>query len=236
MDKSNITETSESYNLLKEDIKEKYTKMMCAELDAVRRYVIDKSSSFLGGDFLHKLEESERIKQECDKIRKEFRSREEYKAAQKELSEAGKQAKGMANSDDNSDREEIKRLNKAIGAITTLNVTLNNKLKERREREAQLNSEIDKIVRENEADFKEINGEVVSRVKKAILECLGGYLDEMKDLNSSFGIENNEFEMPFDEKVIRLDIPVFSKSPFKLSDDDHEETFVHSDDDNGILN
>ena len=236
MDKTDITESSESYNRLKEDIKEKYTKMMCAELDSVRRYVIDKSSSFLGEDFLAKLEEVDRIKQECDKIRKEFRSRDDYKAAQKELSEASKQAKGIADSDDNSDREEIKRLNKAIGAITTLNVTLNNKLKERNEREAQLNSELDKIVRDNESDFKEINNEVVTRVKKAISDCLGGYADEMKDLNSSFGIENDDFEMPFDEKVIRLDIPVFSKSPFKRSDDDDGETFIHSDDDNGILN
>ena len=44
----------------------------------------------LGDDFLEKLGESEQIKKECDKIRNEFRSREEYISAQSELAAASK--------------------------------------------------------------------------------------------------------------------------------------------------
>ena len=64
MDKTIITEESESYNRLKSDIKDKYTKMICAELEAVRRYVVEESSVILGDDFLEKLGESEQIKKE----------------------------------------------------------------------------------------------------------------------------------------------------------------------------
>lgn len=93
MQKEMITETSESYNRLKSDIKEKYTKMICADLESVRQYVISKSSEFLGEDFLRKLSEVEGLKKQCDNERKAFRATPEYVAAQKELSEASKAAK-----------------------------------------------------------------------------------------------------------------------------------------------
>lgn len=232
MEKPEITDTEDSYKQIKNNIKEKYTKMLYAELESVRRYVVDKSSAFLGDDFLEKLGESDRMKKECNGIRKKFRAGEEYKAAQKELSEATKAVKGLA---ENADCEEVKRLNKAISTITTLNVTLNNRLKDRTEKIAKLDGEIESVVKDNEKDFKEINSEVVLRVKKAISECFGGYVSEVKDLNESFGMQNDEIEMPFDEKVIRLDIPIFAKN--KLMDDrDKSEVFIDSDDNNGVLN
>lgn len=233
MERPEIIDTEDSYKQLKNDIKEKYTKMLCAELESVRRYVVDKSSAFLGEDFLEKLGESDRIKKECDGIRKKFRASEEYKAAQKELSEATKAAKGLS---ENVESEEIKRLNKAISAITTLNVTINNRLKDRTEKLARLDGEIEAVVKDNEKDFKEINGEVVSRVKKAISECFGGYVSEVKDLNESFGMENEEIEMPFDEKVIRLDIPIFGKDNLSDKRESKSEVFIDSDDNNGVLN
>lgn len=233
MERPEITDTEDSYKQLKNDIKEKYTKMLCAELESVRRYVVDKSSAFLGEDFLEKLGESDRIKKECDGIRKKFRASEAYKAAQKELSEATKAAKGLS---ENVESEEIKRLNKAISAITTLNVTINNRLKDRTEKLARLDGEIEAVVKDNEKDFKEINGEVVSRVKKAISECFGGYVSEVKDLNESFGMENEEIEMPFDEKVIRLDIPIFGKDNLSDKRESKSEVFIDSDDNNGVLN
>ena len=91
-------------------------------------------------------------------------------------------------------------------------------------------------VKDNEKDFKEINGEVVSRVKKAISECFGGYVSEVKDLNESFGKENEEIEMPFDEKVIRLDIPIFGKDNLSDKRESKSEVFIDSDDNNGVLN
>ncbi len=233
MEKPEITDTEDSYRQLKNDIKEKYTKMLCAELESVRRYVVDKSSAFLGEDFLEKLGQSDKIKKECDEIRKNYRASEEYKAAQKELSEATKAAKGLP---ENSESEEIKRLNKAISTITTLNVTINNRLKDRTEKLAKLDGEIEAVVKDNEKGFKEINNEVVSRVKKAISECFGGYVSEVKDLNESFGIDNEEIEMPFDEKVIRLDIPVFGKNSLTEENKGKTEVFIDSDNNNGILN
>ena len=233
MEKPEITSAEDSYKQLKNDIKEKYTKMLCAELESVRRYVVDKSSAFLGEDFLEKLGESDRIKKECDGIRKKFRASEEYKAAQKDLSEATKAAKGLP---ENSDCEEIKRLNKAISTITTLNVTVNNRLKDRMERLVKLDSEIEAVVKDNEKDFKEINNEVVSRVKNAISVCFGGYVSEVKDLNESFGMNDEEIDMPFDEKVIRLDIPVFGKNSLTEDDQEKSDVFIDSDDNNGVLN
>ena len=254
MDKTIITEESESYNRLKSDIKDKYTKMICAELEAVRRYVVEESSVILGDDFLEKLGESEQIKKECDKIRNEFRSREEYISAQSELAAASKAVKAVkavkkgesesAGKDSDGNTEETKRLNKAISAITTLNVTLNNKLKDKNDRRAILEKELNAIVRENETGFKTINDEVVSRVKRAVSGCIAGYADEIGKLNECFNVKSDELDLPFDEKVIRLDIPVFGRRPCgesAVSDDsdddkDGKRNFVPSDDNNGVLN
>ena len=254
MDKTIITEESESYNRLKSDIKDKYTKMICAELEAVRRYVVEESSVILGNDFLEKLGESEQIKKECDKIRNEFRSREEYISAQSELAAASKAVKAVtavkkgesesAGKDSEGNAEETKRLNKAISAITTLNVTLNNKLKDKNDRRAILEKELNAIVRENETGFKTINDEVVSRVKRAVSGCIAGYVDEIGKLNECFNVKSDELDLPFDEKVIRLDIPVFgrrTRDESAASDDsdvgkDGKRNFVPSDDNNGVLN
>lgn len=254
MDKTIITEESESYNRLKSDIKDKYTKMICAELEAVRRYVVEESSVILGDDFLEKLGESEQIKKECDKIRNEFRSREEYISAQSELAAASKAVKAVtavkkgesesAGKDSDGNAEETKRLNKAISAITTLNVTLNNKLKDKNDRRAILEKELNAIVRENETGFKIINDEVVSRVKRAVSGCIAGYVDEIGKLNECFNVKSDELDLPFDEKVIRLDIPVFGRRPRDESaasddsdnDKDGKRNFVPSDDNNGVLN
>lgn len=251
MDKTIITEESESYNRLKSDIKDKYTKMICAELEAVRRYVVEESSVILGDDFLEKLGESEQIKKECDKIRNEFRSREEYISAQSELTAASKAVKAVkkgesesAGKDSEGNTEETKRLNKAISAITTLNVTLNNKLKDKNDRRAILEKELNAIVRENETGFKTINDEVVSRVKRAVSGCIAGYVDEIGKLNECFNVKSDELDLPFDEKVIRLDIPVFgrrTRDESAASDDsddgkDGKRNFVPSDDNNGVLN
>lgn len=248
MDKTIITEESESYNRLKSDIKDKYTKMICAELEAVRRYVVEESSVILGDDFLEKLGESEQLKKECDKIRNEFRSREEYVNAQSELAAASKAVKNLKKKNSGSDEnaEETRRLNKAIGAITTLNVTLNNKLKEKNDRRANLEKELNAMVRENESGFKTINDEVVSRVKRAVSDCVAGYVDEISRLNECFNVKNEESEFPFDEKVIRLDIPVFGRrnreesasddDPDGENGEDGKRSFVQSDDNNGILN
>lgn len=251
MDKTIITEESESYNRLKSDIKDKYTKMICAELEAVRRYVVEESSVILGDDFLEKLGESEQIKKECDKIRNEFRSREEYISAQSELAAASKAVTAVkkgesesAGKDSEGNTEETKRLNKAISAITTLNVTLNNKLKDKTDRRAILEKELNAIVRENETGFKTINDEVVSRVKRAVSGCIAGYADEIGKLNECFNVKSDELDLPFDEKVIRLDIPVFgrrTRDESAASDDsdddkDGKRNFVPSDDNNGVLN
>ena len=254
MDKTIITEESESYNRLKSDIKDKYTKMICAELEAVRRYVVEDSSVILGDDFLEKLGESEQIKKECDKIRNEFRSREEYISAQSELAAASKAVKAVtavkkgesesAGKDSEGNTEETKRLNKAISAITTLNVTLNNQLKDKNDRRAILEKELNAIVRENETGFKTINDEVVSRVKRAVSGCIAGYVDEIGRLNECFNVKSDKFDLPFDEKVIRLDIPVFGRRPRDESaasddsddDKDGKRNFVPSDDNNGVLN
>ncbi len=254
MDKTIITEESESYNRLKSDIKDKYTKMICAELEAVRRYVVEESSVILGDDFLEKLGESEQIKKECDKIRNEFRSREEYISAQSELAAASKAVKAVtavkkgesesAGKDSEGNTEETKRLNKAISAITTLNVTLNNKLKDKNDRRAILEKELNAIVRENETGFKTINDEVVSRVKRAVSGCIAGYVDEIGKLNECFNVKSDELDLPFDEKLLPNAIPVFgrrTRDESAASDDsdddkDGKRNFVPSDDNNGVLN
>ena len=126
----------------------------------------------------------------------------------------------------------MKMPNKAISSITTLNVTIKNRLKDKTDRYDKLSAEIDYVIRTNENSFKEINAEVLRMVKQAISDCLGGYAEELKVLNETFGVEETTDEdLPFDEKVIRLDIPVFgSREAKKENDEGRTRTFIPSDD------
>ena len=130
---------NESYTELKKDLKDKYCEIIKSDLDEIRNYVADRATKLFGPDFLDKIEKVENLRSERKRAERDFLKSEEYKTAQKELKVAKNEAK---NSTSETEEEANRHLNKAISTITTLNVTIKNRLKPYDEKISALDDEI----------------------------------------------------------------------------------------------
>ena len=229
---------NESYIELKKDLKDKYCEIIKSDLDEIRNYVLGRATKLFGPDFLDKIEKVENLRSERKKSEKEFFKSEEYKTAQKELKTAKNEAK---NSTPETEEDANRRLNKAISTITTLNVTIKNRLKPYDEKISALDDEISFVTEKNDDKIREISQEIISRVKSSVAERFKAYFEELNELSDEFGVEEEkDDDLPFDQNVIRLEIPIFSeKIAENLEGEDSEDeegNFVKSTDNNGILN
>ena len=229
---------NESYTELKKDLKDKYCEIIKSDLDEIRKYVAERAAKLFGPEFLDKVEEVENLRSERKKAEKEFFKSEEYITAQKELKNAKNDAKNQTpDAEDDANR----RLNKAISAITTLNVTIKNRLKPYDEKISALDDEISFVTEKNDDKIREISQEIISRVKSSVAERFKAYFEELNELSDEFGVnEEKDDDLPFDQSVIRLEIPIFSEKiaeNFENEESGEEEgNFVKSTDNNGILN
>lgn len=229
---------NESYTELKQDLKDKYCEIIKSDLDEIRDYVADRVTKLFGPDFLDKIEKVENLRSERKRAERDFFKSEEYKNAQKELKVAKNEAK---NSTSETEEEANRHLNKAISTITTLNVTIKNRLKPYDEKISALDDEISFVTEKNEDKIREISQEIISRVKSSVTKRFKSYFKELNELSDEFGVEDEkDDDLPFDQGVLRLEIPIFSeKIAENLENKDKCEekgNFVKSDDGNGILN
>ena len=229
---------NESYTELKQDLKDKYCEIIKSDLDEIRDYVADRATKLFGPDFLDKIEKVENLRSERKRAERDFFKSEEYKTAQKELKVAKNEAK---NSTSETEEEANRHLNKAISAITTLNVTIKNRLKPYDEKISALDDEISFVTEKNDDKIREISQEIISRVKSSVTERFKSYFKELNELSDEFGVEDEkDDDLPFDQDVLRLEIPIFSeKIAENLENKEQREekgNFVKSDDGNGILN
>lgn len=229
---------NESYTELKQDLKDKYCEIIKSDLDEIRDYVADRVTKLFGPDFLDKIEKVENLRSERKRAERDFFKSEEYKTAQKELKVAKNEAK---NSTSETEEEANRHLNKAISTITTLNVTIKNRLKPYDEKISALDDEISFITEKNDDKIREISQEIISRVKSSVTERFKSYFKELNELSDEFGVEDEkDDDLPFDQGVLRLEIPIFSeKIAENLENKEKREekgNFVKSDDGNGILN
>lgn len=229
---------NESYTELKKDLKDKYCEIIKSDLDEIRNYVADRVTKLFGHDFLDKIEKVENLRSERKRAERDFFKSEEYKTAQKELKLAKNEAK---NSTSETEEEANRHLNKAISAITTLNVTIKNRLKPYDEKISALDDEISFVTEKNDDKIKEISQEIISRVKSSVAERFKSYFKELNELSDEFGVEDEkDDDLPFDQGVLRFEIPIFSEKiaeNFENKEKREEKgNFVKSDDGNGILN
>lgn len=229
---------NESYTELKKDLKDKYCEIIKSDLDEIRNYVADRVTKLFGPDFLDKIEKVENLRSERKRAERDFFKSEEYKTAQKELKVAKNEAK---NSTSETEEEANRHLNKAISAITTLNVTIKNRLKPYDEKISALDDEISFVTEKNDDKIREISQEIISRVKSSVAERFKSYFKELNELSDEFGVEDEkDDDLPFDQDVLRLEIPIFSEKITenleKKEKREEKGNFVKSDDGNGILN
>ena len=208
MEKPKITENiEESYNELKSELKEKYADKIKISLEQVKDEMISKRLSSLGSDVLPLFEEAVALEKDIDEERKEFLGSDEYKEAQKKLANL---KEDLANCISEEDKKEIDgNMLKAISDITTLNVTINNRLKDKNEKLAEKNKKLEEFAEKNKDELAALKNDVINAVKKTVSENLECFNEELSELNEAFGLAFTP-ELPFDEDIIKLKIPFFN--------------------------
>ncbi len=224
MDKPKITELKDSYGELKTELKEKYSNRLRAALSDVKDEMIKRGVDLLGEDFFTVYADAESLGEEIAAEKKSFFESEEYKSAQKKLKEL--KEKKTDDVIENADGE----LGKALAKITTLNITINNRLKAKTEVFEEKSKILEEMLDGKKEELVEAKDEIINAVKAIISDNLNAFNAELKDLNGIFGVNYSAPELPFDEKNVKLEFSLF---PFenrflKKSDGDDGKTFIAS--------
>ena len=127
MKDNNITSNyDESYKELKTSLKEKYTRILCTAIDEAREVVIKRSSEILSKEYLSMLSETESLKKTVKEQETEFFNSEKYVTAQKSLTILKDKLATCLDSEKESVQKDLSKL---LEQITTMNITIKNRLK-----------------------------------------------------------------------------------------------------------
>lgn len=221
---------SESYNRLKQDLKDKYAELIYKIVDKIKTEIVKETSEIFSEETLDKIEEAERLKTEINAEKQEFYSQEKYRSLQDKLvelkDELSKQNK--ENADKTTSEMQV-----TLDKISTLNITIKNRTKEKADKLYGLNNFIEGEFDKNRDALKKIKDRFFEQIKREIIECLDDYNDELAVLNDTFGKETDEPEMPFDDAQVRVEIPIFS---YLNETADIGDTYIISENDNPIKN
>ncbi len=231
-DKIITSNCDESYKELKASLKEKYTRILCTAIDEAREVVIKRSSEILSKEYLSMLSETEGLKKTVKEQETEFFNSEKYVTAQKSLTTLKDKLATCLDSEKESIQKDLSKL---LEQITTMNITIKNRLKvytdKIKENEKILKEETLKVG----VDVLKIKNEIMKFLQQKISECVKCFNEELSELNKTFAKEDaNESELPFDTDVIKLDVPIFSidtdsiKRSVKTTDDDQNITLINS--------
>ena len=220
---------SDSYNRLKQDLKDKYAELIYKIVDKIKTDIIKETSEIFSEETFSKIEEAEELKSEINSIKQDFYAEERYKALQEELVSLKEK---LANTSEDEAKELTKEMQGALDKISTLNITLKNRIKDKTDRLYKLNLFIEGEFDKNREILSNLKNELFEKVKIEIIECLDDFNDELAVLNETFGKESEDAEMPFDESTIKVDIPLFSY----LNETNDGNTYILSENDNTIKN
>ncbi len=225
---------NEGYKQLKNDLKEKYSKEILKAVDRIKKQVISEVTKIFGEDLMNSFESADKIKSEIKKIKDDFYAESEYTKLQKKLVQQKEELKNASESEAKEITDEMK---KSLDNISTLNITLRNRLKSYNERLYKVNSHISSELKKNKEQIAKLKEKVLEEIKFEIVNFLNDYNDELSMLNDAFGIESEEPEIPFDEESVRLDVPIFNFSSVENDADfSDEEQFVKSENKSSVLN
>lgn len=226
-------EYCQSFLELKNDLKEKYTSRIYAVLKDVRETLVERTSDMFDDGFFTCLNEAFALEEEKEKIRKAFFRENDYEDAQKKL-------KLLRKKHQEEGGEEVgKELSEAVARVSTLNVTIRNRLKPYEERIEYLREKIDGSVEANRERIDSLKKEIVETTRTSVDEIVTEFNRELSELKETFGVPEGESELPFDERTLQLEIPISEFDPdhfMKNVKRENRDLFVKSDNSNHVKN
>lgn len=210
--------TDGGYEEIKNGLKSKYSKMIFARIDELRQSALKKLFGAMDEGIISLIYENERLKKLCDEDKKTFYEGSDYKDAQNKLVELKNK---LSLCKDDIEKEEInKQLSKALDRISTLNVTINNRLKKYTDKMHVNASAITGAIASDEGEFGEVKKNFIESVDEILQEGIASYNDELKSVNETFGVEqSSDPDLPFDENEVRIEIDMLPPSVKDLGED-----------------
>lgn len=243
-----IEDKENSYLSLKNSINEKYKLLFLDVLSEFKILYRDKMTKILGENYLIYTQKYNEIYNKIKEKRINFLSSKEYLNKKKELNEL----KFVL---DNSNKEEYDanktNFDLKLAEISTLNVKLNNLLKDEMSLEKEITLKLKNLFDSKKSEVKECKLNIEKDLVIKIKDFLKSYKDEINEVSIVFEKEFNDKDLPFDLSILSgksilnkfeidyftADTNVINNSETKIeivSVDDNVKTYISPNYDNKI--
>lgn len=225
-----VDNLNESYEEIVKELKEKYSEEILRNIDEIKRQSYGQLSAAFNDCATGLLEEIEDLKKEIDRRKKEFYMSAEYSETQAKLVALRKE---LSASDDDSKSEIEKKLSRTMDRVSTLNVTIKNRLKPLSDKLKEDISTLKAVYSSSENGFAKIRDEFLDRIDDVITDGITSFNEELSEINAKFGIICDKTEFPFDENTLKIKIELFPK---ELTDEEPDENTTDKTCDSGLKN
>ena len=225
-----VDNVNESYEEIVKELKEKYSEEILRNIDEIKRQSYGQLSAAFNDCATGLLEEIEDLKKEIDRRKKEFYMSAEYSETQAKLVALRKE---LSASDDDSKSEIEKKLSRTLDRVSTLNVTIKNRLKPLSDKLKEDISTPKAVYSSSENGFAKIRDEFLDRIDDVITDGITSFNEELSEINAKFGIICDKTEFPFDENILKIKIELFPK---ELTDEEPDENTTDKTCDSGFKN
>lgn len=225
-----VDNVNESYEEIVKELKEKYSEEILRNIDEIKRQSYGQLSAAFNDCATGLLEEIEDLKKEIDRRKKEFYMSAEYSETQAKLVALRKE---LSASDDDSKSEIEKKLSRTLDRVSTLNVTIKNRLKPLSDKLKEDISTLKAVYSSSENGFAKIRDEFLDRIDDVITDGITSFNEELSEINAKFGIICDKTEFPFDENTLKIKIELFPK---ELTDEEVNEETIDENCDSGLKN
>ncbi len=185
-----------SYLELKKSIKEKYFKRLNDDLSNFSSEYKKGIESILGSKYANYEEDLKSIRTQIHDKKVEFLNSKEYLDKKQEMLDLKAKM-------DKAEGEEYDKLyeefQKSLSEISTLNVKLNNSLKDLKSKHDDIKTKLTSLFDKNKDALIKFRQEKKKAVNQMLLTIINEYNFELSELNSAFGVSQNKMrEFPFD--------------------------------------
>lgn len=225
-----VDNVNESYEEIVKELKEKYSEEILRNIDEIKRQSYGQLSAAFNDCATGLLEEIEDLKKEIDRRKKEFYMSAEYSESQAKLVALRKE---LSAADADSKPEIEKKLSRTMDRVSTLNVTIKNRLKPLSDKLKEDISTLKAVYSSSENGFAKIRDEFLDRIDDVITDGITSFNEELSEINAKFGIICDKTEFPFDENTLKIKIELFPK---ELTDEEPDENTTDKTCDSGLKN
>ena len=191
-----VVNTDSSYNELKNSIKEKYLLRLNRELTNFSNEYKKGIEDILGDKYPKYEEELKQVRINIHNKKVEFLNSKEYLDKKREMLDLKEQ---MDKAEGEEYDELYDKFQKALSEISTLNVKLNNSLKELKAKHEDIKTKLTSLFDKNKNALIKYRQEKKKAISEILLTIINEYNFEISELNSAFNRSQNKMrEFPFD--------------------------------------